>query len=49
MIGGAMCMFIVSVEVPVVPWRILPAAGPGEEDDEPHNSLDRNRPDEQQT
>jgi hypothetical protein len=52
MIGGAMCMFIVSAEVPAVRWRTRPAAVPGaegEEDGEPHNSLDRNRLDEQQT
>jgi hypothetical protein len=54
MTGGAMCMFIVIADLKVVRWRTrrpdrrggtLPAAGMGESG-EPHNSLDRNRPDE---
>ena len=49
-----MCMFIASVELPAVRWRTrrpdlgqrtLPAAGT-EESGEPHNLLDRNRPNE---
>ena len=53
MTGGAMCMIIVIAELKAVRWRTrpgprrrtLPAAGTGESG-EPHNSLDRNRPDE---
>jgi hypothetical protein len=52
--GGAMCMFIVSAELPAVRLRTLPAAElgeePGEESDEPHSpwtetDLMNNRPD----
>jgi hypothetical protein len=51
MIGGAMCMLIAIAEVPAVRWRTL-AAVPGvegEDGDEPHDSLDSNKLDEQQT
>src|ERR1035438_7157291 len=43
--GGAMCMFIVIAELKAVRWRTLVAAGEGE-GGEPHNSLEKNRPDE---
>src|ERR1035438_6226868 len=42
--GGAMCMFIVIAELKAVRWRTLVAAGEGE-GGEPHNSLDKHRPD----
>ncbi len=43
--GGAMCVSIVIADLKVVRWRTLSRAGQ-RESGEPHNSLDKNRPDE---
>jgi hypothetical protein len=43
--GGAMCMIIVVAELKAVRWRTLSSAS-HREGGEPHNSLDRKRPDE---
>ena len=45
MTGGATCAFIVIADMKAVRWRTLAAAGQ-REDGEPHNSLNRNRPEE---